>query len=205
MKPEDQVVASVIATLHRKHAYMSSFHGPLGGHRNYLTHVALPNCFEYLSLQKHHAEINDISTHAKYEELRRFLNSIESLNNTLEYAYYELKEHGHNGSFSDFRNAAWNKYPELSELADLANAYKHSERGQASKNPPSAKRMQKPQLHITVMLSKDRNVQVDADYMFEGPLAEHLDKFDRALKFWFEYHNSPTSTQLTDLLRVQSA
>jgi hypothetical protein len=92
---------------------MNFFNGPLGGHRNYLTHIALPNSSEFLSLQQRHEESSDSSTRAKYEELRLFLNTIESLNNTLEYAFYELDPTGDRSALETFKENTWRKYPEL--------------------------------------------------------------------------------------------
>jgi hypothetical protein len=186
---------------------MNFFNGPLGGHRNYLTHVALPNCFEYLSLQKHHKESSDISIRAKYEEFRLFLNSVESLNNTLEYAFYEIEQTGDHSGFEAFKKNTWGRHPELEELANVANAYKHCVRvkgGKPRADVPSARNLQRPELHIMVKISQDKSVKVDTDYQFEGPLPEHLRIFHKALQFWFKYHNNATSTEFVDLLR-QSA
>jgi hypothetical protein len=203
MNLKDQVVAGVVATLNHKSAYMNSFYGPLGGHRNYLTHIALPNSFDYLSLAKQHQEERDSSIHAKYKELRYFLNAIESLNNTLEYAYYEMNQSGSSSGFDKFQKIAHKKHPELEGLADLANAYKHCvRRGKRSNNAPFARDLQKPELHIAINISQDKKVMVDADYGFDGPLSEHLEIFHNALRFWLNYHNSPASTELTDLSAV---
>jgi multidrug efflux pump subunit AcrB len=200
MTLKDQVVASVITTLSRKNTCMSSFYGPLGGHRNYLTHIALPNCFEFLSLQQHHRETNDSSIRAKYEELRRFLNAVESLNNTLEYAYYEMNPSGARSGFDKFQKIVYEKHNSLQELAELTNAYKHSIR-QTKRDIKvrSARDLQKPELHIAINISEDKKVSVNADYEFDGPLSEHLEIFHNVLRFWHNYHNSPASTEFTDL------
>jgi hypothetical protein len=184
---------------------MNFFNGPLGDHRNYLTHIALPNCFEYLSIQKHPNESGDGLVRAQYEELRRFLNAVESLNNTLEYAYYEFEQTGQCRNFAEFRRAAWGKYPELARLAELANAYKHCVRTERSGKKlggvPFARDLQKPEVQVVIEISQDKSVKVDAEYKFDGPLPEHFGIFDKALKFWFEYHNSPASVEILDLAR----
>ena len=201
MTLKDQVVASVVATLNQGKSYMTSFYGPLGGHRNYLTHIALPNCFDYLSLAKQHEEERGGSIQAKYKQLRYFLNAVASLNNTLEDADCELNQGGSASGFEKFQKIVFEKHPELLALTDLANAYKHCiRRGKRSVNAPFAKGLQRPESQIAVNISHDRKVQVSADYGFDGPLPEHLKTFHNALQFWFKYHNNSGSTELLVLM-----
>jgi hypothetical protein len=170
---------------------MESFVGPLGTHRNYLTHIALPNCFAYLQLVQGNQEEGNVSISAKYAELRHFLNAIESLNNVLEYYFYE-NETQLSQPLQDFKKSMFITHPELGALADLANAYKHCVRerkGIKRTDVPSAKDMQLPKLRIAIDLSQRPKVKVDVDYHFEAPTPEHREVFDKALKFWFEYHN----------------
>jgi hypothetical protein len=57
------------------------FRGPLGSHRNYITHIALENCDEDFRCKAGHEENGEVQNPGKYAELRLFLNAIESLNN----------------------------------------------------------------------------------------------------------------------------
>ena len=101
------------------------FKGPLGSHRNYLTHIALPNSLDYLASVKAHEETGDASTSAKYKELRYFLNAVESLNNILEYYFYENETVISEQTVQDFKQSVYSTHPELRDLSNLANAYKH--------------------------------------------------------------------------------
>jgi hypothetical protein len=182
---------------------MQFFCGPLGDHRNYLNHIALSNCVDYFALRKHHQERSDSSTSAKYKELRYFLNAVESLNNVLDYFFYEYEgEIGHS-KIRDFIKAAHSKYPELKEVSDLANAYKHCVRefvsGQKRSDLPWAKHLQRTDVLVHVKISRNKDVKVAAEYNFQGPLNEHRESLDRAFKFWFDYNNDSASTKLKDL------
>ena len=42
MTLKDKIVATTVAALTQNKMCLTSFGGPLGGHRNYLTHIALP-------------------------------------------------------------------------------------------------------------------------------------------------------------------
>jgi hypothetical protein len=68
--------------------------GPLDNHRNYLVHVALSNAVEYFDLVRAYQEQPRISSSEKYEEVRHFLNAIESMNNVPEYLYWEIRKPG---------------------------------------------------------------------------------------------------------------
>jgi hypothetical protein len=173
---------------------MNFFAGPLDGHRNYLTHIALPNCIDYMALKKDHQERGESSTAAQYKEFRYFLNAVESLNNILDYYFYENEKSISEASLQEFKKVLESAHPELKEASELANAYKHCVRernGRKQTNLPWARDLQKNVLEIQVNVSQLPEVKVDAEYNFEGPIARHLQVFDGALKFWFTYHNSP--------------
>jgi hypothetical protein len=173
------------------------FKGPLGSHRNYLTHIALPNSVDYMALAKGHEETQNASTSAKYKELRYFLNAVESLNNILEYYFYENETTISEPTVQDFKQSVYSAHPELQDLAKLANAYKHCVRernGRKRTNVPWAKNLQIPDVRVYIDLSQRPKVKVDADYMFQGPTSQHLEVFHKAVKFWFSYHNDPRAT-----------
>src|SRR6267142_717420 len=118
------------------------FRGPLGSHRNYLTYIALPNSVDYMGLVKGHEETGNVSTSAKYTELRYFLNAVESLNNILEYYFYENEPTISEPTVQDFKQSVYSTHPELRDLSNLANAYKHCVResnGRKRTNVPWAK------------------------------------------------------------------
>jgi hypothetical protein len=176
---------------------MNFFTGPLGGHRNYLTHIALSNCVDYVALKTGHQEQGDCSNPAKYKEFRHFLNAVESLNNILDYYFYEYEETIPEPSLREFKEDVHFAHPELKELSELANAYKHCVRenkGRKQTNLPWARDLQFNFLSIHVNVSQLPEIKVAAEYNFEGPTCEHSQVFDRACKFWFSYHNDPTAT-----------
>jgi len=173
------------------------FKGPLGSHRNYLTHIALPNSVDYMALAKGHEEAQDASTSSKYKELRYFLNAVESLNNILEYYFYENETIIQEPTVQGFKQSVYITHPELRDLSNLANAYKHCVResnGSKRTNVPWAKDLQIPEVRVYIDLSQRPKVKVDAGYLFQGPTPQHLEVFHKALKFWFSYHNDPHAT-----------
>ena len=176
---------------------MNIFAGPLGGHRSYLTHIALDNCVDYLRLTKDRQERGDCSNPAKYKEFRYFLNAVESLNNVLDYYFYENEKIVPEPTLQNFKEARYSAHPELKELSELANAYKHCVRernGQKQAHLPWARDLQVNVLNIYVNVSQLPEVKVAAEYNFEGPPSAHLEIFHRAFEFWLSYHNNPATT-----------
>lgn len=166
---------------------METFKGPLGSHKNYIRHIALENYFAYKAICGLNEENGKSKTPDKYKEFRHFLNVIESINNILDYLYFEHEKEIQQPNLKEYKRAVWNKFPELESLADLANAYKHcvrEGRGEKNSNLPWAKDLQKPQLKVGVAISSS---QVLVDYEFPWPIAEHEDVLEKALKFWLEY------------------
>jgi len=175
-----------------------TFRGPLGSHRNYLVHVALPNCTDYLWLKKGNQEQGRSGTCDKYKEFRYFLNAVESFNNILDYFYFEHEDRIKRGSVGEFRKAIHDKYPELGELAELANAYKHCVRernGKKNEALPWARDLQRPTLDIQIKLG-DSQPSVAVNYDFPWPIEEHDAKLYKAFDFWLGYHNNPRTNEL---------
>lgn len=169
---------------------MNTFKGPLGSHRNFVHHIALENYHEYRMLCGLNDENGKDATPDRYKEFRYFLNCIESINNILDYFYFENENELQHSKLKDFKKAVWNKYPELEKLADLANAYKHCVReGFSGKNTslPWAKDLQRPQLNIDVTISPSNGVSTSVEYDFPWPIPEHEEVLGNAVKFWIEY------------------
>jgi hypothetical protein len=177
---------------------LDSFKGPLGSHLNYITHIALQNQFEYLKLKKKHEEENNSGTAAKYDEFRLFLNAVESFNNIIDYFYFEYEDRITYKKVDEFRKAIHRKYPDLDELSELANAYKHCVRtrnGKKNDKLPWARDLQASRLEIHINISRDKPI-IDADYEFPWPLEEHERKMFKALDFWLAYHRNPNPEEL---------
>jgi hypothetical protein len=176
---------------------MEFIKGPLGSHRNYIIHIVLPNCLDYIQLQNSNREIGNQQAASKYDELRSFLNAIESMNNVLDYYYYENEDSLSASSLNKYRKKAMKKYPILFRIAELANAYKHcvrEHRGEKNEKSPWAKNLQRPRLDVNIDLAsmfnapqKKEDIKVGADYYFEWPIPEYEKIFDAAFEFWRTY------------------
>jgi hypothetical protein len=177
---------------------LNSFKGPLGSHFNYITHIALQNQIEYMKIKKRHEEDGSTGTSGKYEEFRLFLNAIESFNNIIDYLYFEHEDQINYKDIDGFRKAIHKKYPELGELSDLANAYKHcvrTRRGEKNDKLPWARDLQAPRLDININVS-EAQPSVKVEYEFPWPLEEHESKLFKALDFWLAYHRKPNTEEL---------
>lgn len=166
---------------------MSVFKGPLGSHTNYIRYIALDNCSDYAVLCGLNKENGKDKTPDKFKEMRYFLNAIESLNNILDYFYYEFEDEITYAKLFDFRKAVWNKYPILENVAELANAYKHCVRENRQVKQTSklwAKDLQKPQIDISVNLTE---IKTSVGFSFPWPIQEHEGVLDEAFKFWLNY------------------
>lgn len=169
---------------------MDTFKGPLGSHKNYIHHIALENYYEYKMLCGLNEENGKNKTSDKYKEFRHFMNAIESMNNILDYLYFDHEDEIRQSSLKEFKRAIWDKYPELEELADLANAYKHcirEGRGGRNVNLPWAKDLQKPQLNVDVIISSSQDVDTSVNYEFLWPIAKHEQVLEKAVEFWLGY------------------
>jgi hypothetical protein len=167
-----------------------AFKGPLGSHKNFINHIALENYHEYKNLCGLNEESRKNRTLDKYKECRYFLNVIESMNNILDYLYFEHEDKIQQSSLRSYKSAVWAKYPELRELANLANAYKHcirEGRGGKNMNRPWAKDLQKPQLNVDVKISSSLGVNTLVNYDFPWPINKHERVLEKAVKFWMAY------------------
>jgi hypothetical protein len=178
---------------------IGSLAGPLGSTQNYIVHIALSNCADYFDLKQKHQEGNRYSTPEKYKEIRFYLNAIESMNNILDYFYYENEESlRHHNGVSTFKTKVHKKYPELESVANFANAYKHCIREKPkgkgkNTNLPWAKDIQKPEIAIDIDLI---NSSTDVKYNFNWPIKEQEEAIELAWKFWVGYHNNPAPQEL---------
>lgn len=175
---------------------MEAFYGPLGSHRNYIAHIALPNCVDYFQIQQRNIEQENTGTSYKYEEMRYFLNAIESLNNILDYYFYENEQDLKSYNLNRYKESIMNKHPMLRKVADLANAYKHCVRENRSKKNtdlPWAKDLQNPAIFIDIDLSNPseikspKDIKVDIRYEFEWPIGSQESILIESFKFWISY------------------
>ncbi|HEH9428340.1 TPA: hypothetical protein SIA32_003614 [Aeromonas sobria] len=172
---------------------LGSMAGPLGSSQNYIFHIALSNCTDYFDLKMKHEEENRSSTSDKYKEFRYYLNSIESLNNIIDYFYFENESLISHSNIKAFRTAVNKKYPVLNKVADIANAYKHCVREQRSGNKNTnllwAKDLQKPEITIDIDVP---DMNVDVSFNFVWPIQEQEEVIELAWRFWVDYYNAPT-------------
>ena len=169
--------------------------GPLGSSSGYLNHIATKNCCAYLSAKKKHAEEANYTESAKYEELRLFLNAIESLNNVLDYFYFEHKDQliSRHSTVQSLRSAVHKQFAALQKLADLANAYKHCVRTSGKKKQtvlPNAKDLQRTLLKVVINCSDQSSPKVEVDYSFIWPIPENEKVLEDAMDFWGSYDQS---------------
>jgi hypothetical protein len=173
------------------------FSGPLGSHRNYLRHIAFQNHLEYLRCEKAMQEQGDSTNPAKYNKLRLFLNSVESLNNILDYLYFE-----HEGRIgrnqAAFRKSAGLKVPILDALSIVANSYKHCVRYEDGKYLKRASELQRTHVSVDLQInmSDPSSARADAAYTFSGPLREHESILKGAFEFWLDYYNNGNTDEL---------
>lgn len=171
---------------------LGSMAGPLGSSQNYISYIALSNCSDYFELKMKHEEENRSSTSDKYKEVRYYLNAVESLNNIIDYFYFENESLISHGNINAFRTAVHNKYPVLEKVANIANAYKHcvrEQRGNKNADLPWAKDLQNPEIVIDINVP---NMNVDVSFNFVWPIQEQEEAIESAWKFWVGYHNAPT-------------
>ena len=175
---------------------MEFIKGPLGSHKNYITYIVLPNCIDYFQLQKLNEEHNNLHASSKYGEVRHFLNAIESMNNILDYFFYENESYLSIDHLTTFKKQVCSRYPILKDVADIANAYKHCVReSKGNKNPELlwARDIQRPRMVVNIDLMslnnplKKEDIKVNTDYKFEWPIDSYEQTLVDAFKFWKSY------------------
>jgi hypothetical protein len=177
--------------------------GPLGSHTGYIKHIAIQNVMAHHLAKKKHKEDGNTSDQAKYEELRLFLNAIESLNNILDYFYFEHEEqlNTRHPTVTSFRSAAHCKFAVLKNLAELANAYKHCVRTSGAKKNtklPQASDLQRVALNVSIDLSNQGSSKVGVEYIFHGPIPEHEQVLSDAVGFWTNDYSSLLNVETTE-------
>lgn len=169
---------------------MSMLSGPLGSHKGYIAHIALPNCSDYFDLcDLQREEEKYQATRSKYERLRLFLNAAESLNNIPEYIFHEYKAVYGWSKESEVRRLLAEESKIHETINTLANGYKHSVR-----NPPNKADQIKEidasdfqEIKILVASQLSAPVSLDVSYSFESIEDEGI--LSEAFRFWVEYHN----------------
>ena len=179
------------------------FRGPLGGHRQYIAHIALENYADYLRHLKRKDENHGRAPagFAEYTEFRLFLTAVESMNNILDYFYYEhVRQPAPGNPLNEFRKRLYLKYPDLGTLNGLANAYKHCVQHKAHERP--AHDLQHTYLSVSINLSQSECLP-RVEYHFLGPLPDDHATAAAVFKFWLDYHQSDYTNHTThDLLNA---
>jgi hypothetical protein len=141
----------------------------------YICWVALGNCIDYLeevgALGKSEDPI--IKSGISPKVFRRFLNAVESLNNIVDYLYFD-KYHERFKSFGYYKAKLLNKYPVIFKINEIANAYKHCERGKDRND----------------IFCSDLNKLRSKDIRFDHKILKE------AFKFWLEYHQKDGKVDL---------
>lgn len=140
----------------------------------YITFIALENCIEYFLM------VGCIGNNTKPkitrgQELkifRAYLNAIESLNNIIEYVYFD--KFCKNISFFDFQTRMLKEYNILQNVHDIANAYKHCIRGT----------WQNKIFYKNTKSKSAKDITVDHKIIME------------AYQFWHQYINDTTTISI---------
>lgn len=174
------------------------FKGPLGSHQNYIRHIALDNVVDYSQICTLNKEQGNDKTPNKYDEFRYFLNAMESLNNILEYYYFENEDDLPYEKFQGFKTAVFSRFPILREVEGIANAYKHcvrENRGAKQTDKLWAKDLQKTELTVAITPSTG----ISVEYEFEWPIQSHENILRDAFKFWMDYIEPSSEVDFTNL------
>lgn len=170
---------------------MSTLSGPLGSHKGYIVHIALPNCSDYFELCEAQRE-NGIyeKTRSKYNRLRLFLNAAESINNIPEYIFHEYKDKCGWQKETDVRTLLAKKSNIHETINTLANGYKHCIR-HPSKDPSKAKEIDAADFQeIKIIVGADLTDLKNLDIELSFDSIEDEEILGEAFRFWVEYHNN---------------
>lgn len=163
-----------------------SFKTSLGSHKNYIEHIVLRNCQDYMVTA---GIINDNLTplgENKREEFRHYFNAIVSMEHILDYMYYELKDECYPAiRFDQFKTNIQKEHNILEQISDTANALKHcirAYRGEIQKDKKHAKDIVTSEVRVNISLSNGLQ-DITQDFNYDSQLL--IDGF----KFWWEYIN----------------
>jgi len=177
------------------------FTGPLETPRNYIEHIALPNCMDYFNLLKSNREQGRHGTPDKFKEFRYFINAAESVNNIIEYIYFHTYEDNNNPpTFNQYKREFLDGNDRLKQLSDIVNAYKHCLRGfydrrngrfRINENAIHARDLAENEIHFR-MGSNVGKPLVEVQYSFNGIDNEEI--LCHAFRYWTDYLNGSGNT-----------
>ncbi len=168
----------------------NSFKTPLGSHKNYIEHIVLRNCQDYMITA---GIINDNLTplgENKREEFRHYFNSIVSMEQILDYLYFETKDNYKIKSGQrNFKKNILNQHPILKEISETANAFKHC----ITNNPDKKNAKDAVTSTIKTNISLSKGLQdIAQEYHYDSQL------LIEGFKFWLEYINGKKEITLTE-------
>lgn len=161
--------------------------GSFGSADNYLVHVALQNAVDYFDLVQGNRESGRSDIGSKYDEMRRLLNAIESINNVPDWIFFDdpardgLPSQQLENELKRFVGRVRDLDPCLKRIAEVANAYKHRKRMREIKK---AERGPK-----TIVLDGVEVPRPTAREFFYRE--EDAETLGAAFRFWITYHNRP--------------
>ncbi|MDD3593840.1 MAG: hypothetical protein PHX18_04335 [Candidatus Gastranaerophilales bacterium] len=167
-----------------------SFKTPLGSHKNYIEHIVLRNCQDYITTA---GIINDNLTPLgknKREEFRHYFNAIVSMEQILDYLYFETKDNYKiKIGQSNFKKNILNQHPILKEISETANAFKHC----ITNNPDKKNAKDAVTSTIKTNISLSKGLQdITQEFNYDSQIL--IDGFN----FWWGYVNGKIKITFTE-------
>lgn len=165
----------------------SALYSCFSSHRDYLHYIVLPNCRDFnnfyenkIGIRKHEWSV---------EVYRHFVNAMESMNNVIDYLFFDNFDDVSNMGIDEFRKRFFMKHHFMLDVANIANAYKHSRRARYDKKK-----------HITVIYDdkmKASDISCSKLVISDSKISLHFE-FDQryynsflvAFEFWLSYQSS---------------
>lgn len=154
----------------------------------YLKYIALPGFEEFVELHK------GVGEHPPAQYIRRFVVAAESMNNVLDYFYWEQEPAGSRTRLNKFRERAGRAVSALATLSSIANAYKHAVRTDADATIKQATNLIKhPRVAELMGLDdKPREIRRLAGRLVDSALVTEL---EAGGAWWQAFADDPMGTQ----------
>ncbi len=165
----------------------SALYSCFSSHRDYLHYMVLPNCRDFNNYYENKIGIGKHEW--SVEVYRHFVNAMESMNNVIDYLFFDNFDDVSNMGIDDFRKRFSMKHQFMLDVADIANAYKHSQRARYDKKKSitviNNDKMKARDISCSKLVMTDSKIILNFEFN-----QRYYNSFLMAFEFWLSYQSS---------------
>lgn len=165
----------------------SALYSCFSSHRDYLHYIVLPNCRDFNNFYENKIGIGKHEW--SVEVYRHFVNAMESMNNVIDYLFFDNFDDVSNMGIDEFRKRFFMKHHFMLDVANIANAYKHSRRARYDKKKYITviydDKMKASDISCSKLVISDSKISLNFEFD-----QRYYNSFLVAFDFWLSYQSS---------------